>query len=254
MFVNQISRAPWVEWEAFLREDDNIDTIYYAHGGKLPFSRRISIFARVRMYEHFITIMAPDQESTILDFGVSEDITDESNVLERRYPFPQQITCAGLGDGRRLKAAFPAVGHVSIRANAKLPFEHKQFSIAYSNAVFEHLGSDADRHAAVVELLRVAKQLYLTVPNRWFPVEHHTGIPLLHFHAGLFRKGLRHTGLRYWTNPRNLDFISKRRVARFIPAGTPFQTTYCGLRLGPYSSNLAIWCRSGESASRRITR
>jgi hypothetical protein len=151
------------------------------------------------MYEHFIAVMKPDREDTILDFGVSEEITGESNALERKYPFPQQITCTGLGDGSLLKAAFPAVQHVTIRENTGLPFE--QFTIAYSNAVFEHLGSDADRHAAAIEFLRVAWRVYLTVPNRWFPIEHHTGIPLLHFHVGPFRAALRYTGMRYWADP-----------------------------------------------------
>ena len=42
-------------------------------------------------------------------------------------------------------------------------------------------------------------------------IEHRTGIPLLHFRAGVFRKTLHPTQLSYWTNPRNLEFISKRR-------------------------------------------
>jgi hypothetical protein len=74
-----------------LRGEQNIDAMYYAHGGKLPLAVRISSFAQDRMYEHFIAVMRPDRESTILDFGVSEEITEESNALERKYPFPQQI-------------------------------------------------------------------------------------------------------------------------------------------------------------------
>jgi hypothetical protein len=67
-----------------LQEEQNIDGIYYAHGGKLPLAVRISTLARDRMYAHFMAVMRPDRESTILDFGVSEDITDESNALERK--------------------------------------------------------------------------------------------------------------------------------------------------------------------------
>ena len=67
-------------------EEQNTDRIYYVHGGKIPLAVRISLFARDRMYEHFIAVMRPDRESTILDFGVSEDITDESNALERGDP------------------------------------------------------------------------------------------------------------------------------------------------------------------------
>ena len=31
------------------------------------------------------------------------------------------------------------------------------------------------------ELCRVAGRVFISVPNRYFPVEHHTAIPLLHF-------------------------------------------------------------------------
>jgi hypothetical protein len=72
-----------------LRGEQNIDAIYCAHGGKLPLAQRNSLFSRDRMYERFIAVMRPDQENTISDFGVSDDITDESHALERRYPFPQ---------------------------------------------------------------------------------------------------------------------------------------------------------------------
>jgi|SRR5215469_1801034 len=216
------------------------DAIYYAHGARLPLAARVIIFAREQMYRHFIKVMNPDPESTLLDFGVSEEITDESNALERNYPFPKQITCAGLGDGTALTTAFPAVRHVTIQQNTRLPFKDKEFDIAYSNAVFEHLGSDRDRQLAAQELLRVARRIYLTIPNRWFPIEHHTGIPLLHFHPGLFRKALAGTRFGYWADPQRLEFISKRRVARFMPA--PCATAYCGLRFGAFSSNLAIWC------------
>jgi hypothetical protein len=53
-----------------LRKEQNIDALYYAHGGKVPLAERVSICARDRKYEHFIRSMMPDRESAILDFGV----------------------------------------------------------------------------------------------------------------------------------------------------------------------------------------
>jgi hypothetical protein len=130
-------------------------------------------------------------------------------AFERRFPLPRQITCAGLGGGSgarsALKAAVPTVHHGTIQENETLPFQDKQFMIAYLNAVFEYLKSGADRRSAVVELLHVA--------NRWFPIERSTGIPLRQFHTGFLRKTLPRTRLSYWTKPRNLEFISKRQAS-----------------------------------------
>lgn len=139
------------------------------------------------MLAHFYRVMHPRPSDTILDFGVSEDVTEESNVLERYYPHQAKLTCAGIGDGTAVRSTFPDVNYASIRPGESLPFPTHTFDIAYSNAVFEHLGSDANRLGALLELQRVARRVYLTVPNRWFPVEHHTGIPILHYVPTLFR-------------------------------------------------------------------
>jgi SAM-dependent methyltransferase len=221
--------------------DQNIDEIYYAHGLKLPLAKRLTIHARERMFEHFMAVMAPGPDTRILDFGVSEAVTDESNALERRYPYPQNILCAGVGDGEAVRAAFPLVGRLSITPGAALPLADQSFDIAYSNAVLEHVGSDEMRAFIVRDLLRVARRFYFTVPNRWFPVEHHSGIPLLHYCPPLFRRLLKCTALAHWTDPRELAFLSASSVKTFMPEGVAWRSAYCGLVMGPFSSNLAVW-------------
>ena len=62
-----------------------------------------------------------------------------------------------------------------------MPFADKAFDIAVSNAVLEHVGAEQHQAAFVRELSRVARRVFISVPNRYFPVEHHTAIPLLHF-------------------------------------------------------------------------
>lgn len=55
--------------------------------------------------------------------------------------------------------------------------------------MIEHVGSREAQKAFVAELARVAKVVFLTAPNRWFPVEHHTGLPLAHYHPATFAAG-----------------------------------------------------------------
>ena len=73
-----------------------------------------------------------------------------------------------------------------------LPFRDGEFDVVFSNAVVEHVGSRTAQAAFVGELCRVGKSFFITTPNRWFPVEHHTGLPLLHYlPASVFRSLLR---------------------------------------------------------------
>ena len=85
----------------------------------------------------------PGRDDTILDVGVSDVVNDAANMLERKYPHPERITAAGLGEGDAFRAAYPKVTYRRIEANRPLPFADKAFDIAVSNAVLEHVGSVA---------------------------------------------------------------------------------------------------------------
>ena len=78
------------------------------------------------------------------------------------------------------------------------------------------------------------------------PVEHHTGIPLLHYTLRLFRWVLAGTRLDRWSDPRNMDLLDAALLAREWPGlGLP-RIVKTGLSLGPFSSNLAlIWRLDG---------
>ncbi len=55
------------------------------------------------------------------------------------------------------------------------------FDVVHSNAVIEHVGGPERQQAFVREALRVGRRVFLTTPNRWFPVEVHTRLPLVHW-------------------------------------------------------------------------
>ena len=55
------------------------------------------------------------------------------------------------------------------------------FDVVYSNAVIEHVGGRERQRRFVREALRVGRRVFLTTPNRWFPVEVHTRLPLVHW-------------------------------------------------------------------------
>lgn len=222
----------------------SVDSIYYRDAGRMAGARGISARARAAMYALFIRKLQPTASSTILDMGVSDEEGPETNMLEKQYPWPNRITCAGLGNGTELRRSYPGLSYVRIDGSLGLPFRDKAFDIALSNAVLEHVGGRGQRVKFLRELIRVSRSVFITVPNRWFPVEHHTGIPLLHWSAATFRAALRGTSLRHWADPGNMDFLSRRMLLDEWPGPQAADVFYAGLRLGPFSSNLALVART----------
>jgi 2-polyprenyl-3-methyl-5-hydroxy-6-metoxy-1,4-benzoquinol methylase len=66
-------------------------------------------------------------------------------------------------------------------SGTNLPFEDDSFDIAFSNAVVEHVGGRDEQRRFVHELCRVAPRVFVSTPNRRFPVEVHTLVPFLHW-------------------------------------------------------------------------
>ena len=149
----------------------------------------ISIRSRRRKLALFLGEMRPDGTTTILDVGADEVSLGETggqsgctthNFLEERYPWPERLTALGLHDGARFRERYPWIAYVQGDACA-LPFPDASFDVVHSNAVIEHVGSRELQAAFVDEALRVGRRVFLTTPNRWFPVEVHTRLPLVHW-------------------------------------------------------------------------
>jgi SAM-dependent methyltransferase len=147
---------------------------------------RISLRSRRRKFGLFMETMAPTPETTVLDIGVDDvGFGDHAgcgtlNFFEELYPWPGQITALGLHEGTRFRESYPETRYVKGDALA-LPFDDSAFEIAFSNAVIEHVGGSDEQRRFVSEALRVARRAFVTTPNRWFPVEVHTRLPLVHW-------------------------------------------------------------------------
>jgi hypothetical protein len=71
----------------------------------------------------------------------------------------------------------------AVRADAReLPFADGEFDLGFSNAVVEHVAGGRDGQRRFVhELARVARRVFVTTPNRFFPLEVHTLLPFAHW-------------------------------------------------------------------------
>ncbi len=229
-----------------------MDTKYYEVATPKSSAERLAIQARNRIYSDFVLKCRPRREETILDVGVSDVTGDAANVLERCYPFPERITAVGLGTAEDFRAAFSRVTYRQIVANKPLPFADGSFDIATSNAVLEHVGSPESQCRFIAELIRVGGRVFLTVPNRFFPIEHHTAIPLLHWTDAGFALACRLLGKQDWSRPENLILMSRRRLRATCPSGARVEIGTTGVLLGPCSSNLYLYA-DGASQMDRAT-
>ena len=218
-----------------------VDGKYYQAVPAKSLAERFLLAARERIFQDFMARMRPTPSDRILDVGVSDVINDGANVMERAYPYRDKITACGIGEGRDFQAAFPAAHYVRIEPNVRLPFADNSFDIATSNAVLEHVGSLEHQALFVRELCRVAQRVFISVPNRYFPIEHHTALPVAHYEDNMFRMACRVTGKSEWTKEENLILMTRKRLWRLAaPIEKSTAVGYTGLPLGPFSSNLYL--------------
>ena len=174
---------------------------------------RVSMRSRERKLQLFLDLLQPGPQTTVVDVGVTDapfGAGSTDNFFEALYPWPEQITGVGQTELERFSAAFPRVR--AVRADGRdLPFGDGEFDIAFSNAVVEHVAGGRDGQRQFVdELCRVARRVFVTTPNRYFPIEVHTLLPFVHW----LPKGPRERLLPF---DDVLDPLSPKELAALFP-------------------------------------
>jgi SAM-dependent methyltransferase len=148
---------------------------------------RASLWNRKRKLARFLEELQPGPETTIVDVGVGDTGFDTEpgvalshNFFEAMYPWPERITAVSDVPLPNFAQEFPQIAPVTA-SGTNLPFEDDSFDIAFSNAVLEHVGGREEQRRFVHELCRVAPKVFVSTPNRRFPLEVHTLVPFLHW-------------------------------------------------------------------------
>lgn len=123
---------------------------------------------RMRLFQRIFQI---SESTRVLDIGGSPLIWELAAVHPRLtiLNLPTALTPPGddmllvAGDGRYL------------------PFKDAAFDIVFSNSVIEHVGARADQQSFAAEIARVGRCYWVQTPNRYFPIELHLMLPLVHF-------------------------------------------------------------------------
>jgi SAM-dependent methyltransferase len=194
-------------------------TDYFSKGHPLRgWATGRALAARERMFATFREVVPFDAETTVIDVGVTpdEELAD-SNLFEARYPYPANVTAASVEDASHLAQRYPGLTFVRTDG-ATLPFPDRHFDVAVSWAVLEHVGDRERQRRFVSELVRVSRRFFLTTPNRWFPVELHTFLPLVHWlPQPAHQRVLRALGKDFWASTANLHLLSAGELRALFP-------------------------------------
>ena len=182
---------------------------------------RASLWNRRRKLALFLETIRPGPGTRIVDvgvgdtpFGTERGVAATHNFFEALYPWPERITAVSDVPLPNFARAFPSIRTV-VANGLDLPFADDEFDVAFSNAVVEHVGGRDEQRRFVAELCRVAPRVFLSTPNRWFPVETHTLVPVVHWlpraQADRAMRALRRE------NWKRVELLSKRELLALFP-------------------------------------
>lgn len=214
------------------------------------FPDRIAGKMRRKMFNLFLSEFQPTPDDTVIDVGVTSDQTlEHSNYATAWYPHKHRMTAVGIDNASFLEQKYPGVTFCQASGLA-LPFHDKSFDYAHSSAVLEHVGSRVNQTTFIREIARVSRKgFFLTTPNRWFPVEFHSLLPLAHWlPRPYFWSILRSTGRRALADESVLNLLDRKTLEAIT-----LQAGVCDFRvdsvaLGGWPSNLLLIGGAGRPA------
>jgi hypothetical protein len=215
---------------------------YFSLGHPLTgFRSYFSLRARKKMFHLFMQVMKPSSSTLVLDLGVTPDIAlPESNFFEKLYPYKNSVTAASIEDASFLENQYEGMKFVKTVPGEKLPFKDKQFDVLFCSAVIEHVGSREAQREFVKECLRVSQSFFITTPNRLFPLDFHTFIPVIHWlpqptHQSI----LRSLGRDFWAQTDNLNLLSPASFVKLFPK--EIQVNVYNYKLLGWPSNIVVY-------------
>tara|TARA_B100001769_G_C21975401_1_gene524609 strand:- start:116 stop:802 length:687 start_codon:yes stop_codon:yes gene_type:complete len=172
---------------------------------------------RLDFFKTFEENIIYDNSSRILDVGTSEVINETDNLFIQLYKYKKNITCLSKQDLKKIKTKYKEINFIIGDAlSSGLP--DNSFDIVHSNATIEHVGDGSNQFIFLRECLRISQKfVFIQTPNKFFPIDFHTKIPLIHFLPDkIYRKLLSLIGLNFYADVNNLNLISLKEINFFL--------------------------------------
>ena len=130
---------------------------------------------RERRYRLFMELCGVRPDERILDVGAGhgaalERFNTENPIIAVDLVAPTRAGWLGQAN----------VEEVAQADGTRLPYADREFPVAFSNSVIEHVPKELQRTFAA-EICRVADRYFVQTPNKWFPIEPHYQLPFVQF-------------------------------------------------------------------------
>lgn len=197
----------------------------------------LALAVRRRVFQRFMRECRPTPSQRVADFGVSGHRDHPVHYFfESLFPFKDRLTAIGQSaeNADWLPEQFPGITFLEADLRS-IPLPDNYFDAGICNAVVEHAGPRERQAALVREVCRVCRRVLFTTPNKGFPFELHTFLPLVHWLPDpMFRAVLRRLGYASLAHVDNLNPLDARtflalfppeRDTRLMAAGPPLLRT-----------------------------
>jgi hypothetical protein len=196
----------------------------------------LSLKTRRRIFDFFMRECAPGPDSLVADFGVSGHQDHPVHYFfETLYPYRNNLTVIARASEHAswFPDRFPGVQLLEADLR-EIPLPDLHFDSGICNAVIEHAGDRAQQRALVQEVCRVCRCVLFTTPNKAFPIELHTFLPVLHWLPDrTYRRVLKRIGLSYFADVNNLNLLDAKTLLSLFPPSRRTAVSQLGSPLLP---------------------
>jgi len=170
---------------------------------------------RSKIHNIFLESFVFTKKTRIIDIGSTQLLDEYENILLKKYKYKNNITCFSNQNLINLKKKYKKI-KILQGDGRKTNLKKNSYDIAYSSATIEHVGSFLNQVKFIKEMLRVAKKgIFVTTPNRYFPFDLHTFLPLIHIlPKKIHRRILKFFGYKFLSQEKNLNLLGKSDLTK----------------------------------------
>jgi ubiquinone/menaquinone biosynthesis C-methylase UbiE len=196
---------------------------------------------RRKIHSIFLKSFLFTKKTTIIDIGTTQLLDEYENVLLKEYKYKNNITCFSNQDLKYLKKKYQKI-KILQGDGRQTNLKKNSYDIAFSSATIEHVGSFPNQVKFIKEMLRVAKKgIFVTTPNRYFPFDLHTFLPLIHIlPKKIHRKILKFFGYQFLSQEKNLNLLGESDLIKICKKLKIIKYKIKKIKILLFSSNLLL--------------